>query len=87
MRASEFFKSVPSHRPWQDGLRSGICLRSIAADAKALLPGGLPVMTTGRIEAFSDGVLAIIITIIALELKMPEGHDAALWRLLPILLS
>jgi hypothetical protein len=86
VRASEFFKSVPSHRPRQDGLRSGICLRSIAADAKALLPGGLPGMTTGRIEAFSDGVLAIII-IIVLELKMPERHDAALWRLPPILLS
>ncbi|SIR61742.1 TMEM175 family protein [Williamsia sterculiae] len=30
-------------------------------------------MTTGRLEAFSDGVLAIIITIMVLELKAPEG--------------
>ncbi|WP_333864350.1 TMEM175 family protein [Sphingobacterium sp.] len=30
-------------------------------------------MTKGRIEAFSDGVLAIIITIMVLELKVPEG--------------
>lgn len=29
-------------------------------------------MSTGRMEAFSDGVLAIIITIIVLELKVPE---------------
>jgi len=30
---------------------------------------------TSRLEAFSDGVLAIIITIMMLELKVPEGHD------------
>jgi uncharacterized membrane protein len=29
---------------------------------------------TGRLEAFSDGVLAIIITIMVLGLKVPEGH-------------
>jgi uncharacterized membrane protein len=31
-------------------------------------------MRTSRLEAFSDGVLAIIITIMVLELKIPEGH-------------
>ncbi len=31
-------------------------------------------MTTGRLEAFSDGVLAIIITIMVLEMKAPEGY-------------
>lgn len=30
-------------------------------------------MKTGRLEAFSDGVLAIIITIMVLEMKVPEG--------------
>jgi len=32
-------------------------------------------MTKGRLEAFSDGVLAIIITIMVLELKAPEGSS------------
>lgn len=32
-------------------------------------------MSTNRLEAFSDGVLAIIITIMVLELKMPEGDS------------
>ncbi|WP_326557400.1 TMEM175 family protein [Micromonospora sp. NBC_01796] len=34
-------------------------------------------MRTSRLEAFSDGVLAIIITIMVLELKVPEDHDLA----------
>ena len=38
-------------------------------------------MRTSRLEAFSDGVLAIIITVMVLELREPEGHDlAALWH-------
>jgi uncharacterized membrane protein len=32
-------------------------------------------MQKSRLEAFSDGVLAIIITIMVLELKVPEGHE------------
>ena len=32
-------------------------------------------MTKGRLEAFSDGVLAVIITIMVLELKPPHGAD------------
>lgn len=44
-------------------------------------------MTKGRIEAFSDGVIAIIITIMVLELKAPHGHDWADFKpLVPILL-
>ena len=45
-------------------------------------------MTKNRLEAFSDGVLAIIITIMVLELKVPHGDDfAALKPLLPVFLS
>lgn len=32
-------------------------------------------MRPGRLEAFSDGVLAILITIMVLELKVPHGAD------------
>ena len=45
-------------------------------------------MEKNRLEAFSDGVLAIIITIMVLELKVPHGPDlAALQPLLPVFLS
>jgi len=45
-------------------------------------------MEKNRLEAFSDGVLAIIITIMVLELKAPHGADfAALEPLLPVFLS
>src|SRR5215813_1149227 len=46
------------------------------------------VMGKGRLEAFSDGVLAIIITIMVLELRAPHDFElAALRPLLPVLLS
>src|SRR5512133_1525788 len=45
-------------------------------------------MGKNRLEAFSDGVLAIIITIMVLELKVPHGAEfAALKPLLPVFLS
>jgi uncharacterized membrane protein len=45
-------------------------------------------MHKGRLEAFSDGVLAIIITIMVLELKVPHGTDiGALIPLIPVFLS
>ena len=44
-------------------------------------------MHKGRLEAFSDGVIAIIITIMVLELKVPHGADlAALKSLVPVFL-
>jgi len=45
-------------------------------------------MGKGRMEAFSDGVLAIIITIMVLEIKVPHGDSLqSLKPLLPVLLS
>jgi TMEM175 potassium channel family protein len=45
-------------------------------------------MSKGRLEAFSDGVIAIIITIMVLEMKVPEGHDlATLQPLIPVFCS
>jgi len=45
-------------------------------------------MTKSRMEAFSDGVLAIIITIMVLEMKVPHGINfSSLYPLLPVFLS
>ncbi|MEJ7680115.1 MAG: TMEM175 family protein [Segetibacter sp.] len=45
-------------------------------------------MHKGRLEAFSDGVFAIIITIMVLELRVPHGGDwASLKPLLPVIIS
>ena len=45
-------------------------------------------MNTGRLEAFSDGVIAILITIMVLELKVPHGTGLdALRPLVPVFLS
>ena len=44
-------------------------------------------MTKGRLEAFSDGVIAIIITITILEIGLPEGNDIhALITILPLVI-
>jgi uncharacterized membrane protein len=45
-------------------------------------------MNKGRLEAFSDGVLAVIITIMVLEMKSPNGTNlAALRPVIPVLLT
>jgi uncharacterized membrane protein len=45
-------------------------------------------MTKGRLEAFSDGVIAILITIMVLELRAPQGASvSALREVVPSLLS
>ena len=45
-------------------------------------------MGKGRLEAFSDGVIAIIITIMVLEMKVPHGESfESLLPLIPVFLS
>jgi uncharacterized membrane protein len=45
-------------------------------------------MNKGRLEAFSDGVIAIIITIMVLEMKVPHGNElASLKPLVPVFIS
>ena len=45
-------------------------------------------MQTDRLEAFSDGALAIIVTIMVLEIKVPHGSDvSALKLVLPVFLT
>jgi uncharacterized membrane protein len=45
-------------------------------------------MRTSRLEAFSDGVIAIIITIMVLEMKVPHGESVeALLPVIPVFLS
>src|SRR6266567_3161562 len=45
-------------------------------------------MSTNRLEAFSDGVIAIIVTIMVLELRAPSQPTLpALWKVAPVFLS
>src|SRR6185369_16744332 len=45
-------------------------------------------MGKGRLEAFSDGVIAILITIMILEIKVPTGHELSdLGPVVPVLLA
>jgi uncharacterized membrane protein len=44
-------------------------------------------MSKGRLEAFSDGVFAVIITIMVLDMRVPRGADfEALKSVLPVFL-
>jgi len=45
-------------------------------------------MGKGRLEAFSDGVIAVIITIMVLEMKVPHGEDlSSMQPLIPVFIS
>jgi len=61
--------------------------RALVACDWGLTYGGEP-MSKGRLEAFSDGVIAILITIMVLELHVPHGADwEALRPLVPVFLA
>jgi TMEM175 potassium channel family protein len=52
------------------------------------MPGRSTIMTKGRLEAFSDGFFAIVITIMVLEMKVPHGADVSdLGPVLPVFFS
>jgi uncharacterized membrane protein len=69
-------------------LSSACCEEAILCDDLAITAKGRQAMGRDRLTAFSDGVIAIIITIMVLELKVPSGTDwAALGGLVPIFLS
>jgi hypothetical protein len=60
----------------------------LEAIGRASKKGGCTNMGKGRLEAFSDGVIPILITIMVLELKVPHEADlAALRPLVPVFLS
>jgi uncharacterized membrane protein len=49
---------------------------AIARTAQTMsIPARKVMMSKGRLEAFSDGVIAVVITIMVLELKVPHGND------------
>jgi TMEM175 potassium channel family protein len=67
-----------------DGNRA--CLAPVLIQGESEI--GRVEMRTGRLEAFSDGVIAIIITIMALEMKVPHGDSLDdLLPVLPVFLS
>src|SRR5215468_11057775 len=58
-----------------------------AAQSAVVEGGGHFPMSKGRLEAFSDGVFAVIITIMVLEMKVPHGTDLqALKSVVPVFL-
>jgi uncharacterized membrane protein len=62
--------------------------REVAFFAFAIVTSVPLFMTKSRLEAFSDGVIAILITIMVLEMKVPHGSDLASLRpILPVFLS
>src|ERR1044071_7051670 len=80
-------RSTPSSRARRP--RSPRPRDSVAASNSGASAGrARAAMSKGRLEAFSDGVIAIIITIMVLELKVPHGADvAALRPLAPLFAS
>src|SRR5205085_6316241 len=68
---------VPPDRP--PSARTSTGFRAPAPHAQPPAPRYLPPMNKGRLEAFSDGVIAVAITIMVLDLKPP--HEESLHAL------
>src|SRR5205814_1671400 len=74
---------LPRHL-WRSGARRWPRVVEVSLTAAARTKS----MGKSRLEAFSDGVIAIIITIMVLELKVPRDSDlAALLPLIPVFLN
>jgi uncharacterized membrane protein len=87
-----FFKKVYSKRGYSSPIYYKFQYikkrRDILFNPKYLSRMGYPKIGKNRLEAFSDGVLAIIITIMVLELKVPHGDTFETLRALyPVFLS
>lgn len=64
------------------------CLQNSSYLTARKLQTAYTIMKTGRLEAFSDGVFAILITIMVLEIKVPHGYEVAdLKPLIPVFFS
>jgi uncharacterized membrane protein len=75
--------------PTSNGACSTLRWRCGLAGSSARTPAvSLKPMSKGRVEAFSDGVIAILITIMVLELRLPDGTSwSALGHRLPTFLA
>src|ERR1700712_2964195 len=82
---------TPKDMPWGEAKRTmRTTPRLVGADGRSGRAGVTSVcpVSTGRMEAFSDGVIAILITVMVLELPIPHGTSwAALREAVPVLLS
>src|SRR3974390_436978 len=75
-------------RPAGRHCASGSLSKGCSAARSAATPARIPAMSPSRLEAFTDGVVAIVITIMVLDLRVPQGTDgAALLPAVPVFVA